>query len=102
MPKPSEPFMPQPRALPGYKIEPHPDGLVLVSNRDGARHYLNRTAALIYASCDGRASAEEIARTMAGQFGLDDPPLDEVLDTLTDLARRGLIDQPGSPPSDGG
>lgn len=94
--------MSAPHTLPGFQMETRPDGLVLVSDIDGARHYLNQTAALIYAFCDGATSPDVIADNLGRHFGLDAPPLAEVWRTLGDLGRRGLITQPGSPPSEGG
>ena len=94
--------MSAPRTLSGFQMETQPEGLVLVSDVDGSRHYLNQTAALIYAFCDGATSPGVMAENLGRHFGLAAPPLAEVWRTLGDLGVRGLITQPESPPSDGG
>lgn len=54
-------------------------------------HYLNQTAAIVLSLCDGKRSIDEIGELIQGQFGLDEMPRDDVLDTLKKLEVEGLL-----------
>ena len=54
-------------------------------------HYLNQTAAIVLSLCDGERSIDEIGELIQGQFGLDEPPRDDVSEMLKKLEEQGLL-----------
>lgn len=54
-------------------------------------HYLNPTAALILELCDGNRSTEELARLVQEAYGLEQAPVDEVVQGLTALRKSGIV-----------
>lgn len=80
------------RSTPDYDIEPTNDGLLLRARSGGTVHYLNRTAGLIYAFCDGRTEPHEIASKLAQVFATGRTYCDEVNETLRELRGLGLIE----------
>jgi hypothetical protein len=68
------------------------DGELLVYDLDGdiALH-LNRTAALVWRSCDGRRTVPELMKVVSDQLG-ETPDEDVVMMALDSLSDHGLID----------
>lgn len=81
---------PRPRAADATEIVTGRDGAKL-RGPDGTWHYLNSTAAAIYALADGTRSARQIADEVAQLFGLEAPPTADVDAALADMADKGLI-----------
>ena len=54
-------------------------------------HYLNPTAALILELCDGNRSTEELARLVQEAYGLQEAPVDEVVNGLATLRKSGIV-----------
>jgi hypothetical protein len=67
------------------------DGLIVYQASTDRVHYLNHTAGTVLALCDGTRDAAAIASFLADGFGLDEPPLDQTMDCLTELAEEGLV-----------
>jgi hypothetical protein len=67
------------------------DGVVVYQESTERVHHLNDTAGTILALCDGTRSAAEIAQFLAEGFGLAEPPLDETLACLAELAQEGVV-----------
>lgn len=91
-----------PSVTPGFQIEALADGMLVTSTDKVTRHYLNQTAAVVYAMCDGATSADQIAQQLCDYFDLSAPPHAEVTKALRDLAARGVIYVPDPDPSEGG
>ena len=58
------------------------DEVIISEPSDGSTYHLNRTAALVWERCDGRATTREIAAGLAAAF---DVPFDEALDDVEEL-----------------
>jgi Coenzyme PQQ synthesis protein D (PqqD) len=69
------------------------DGEVVILDRvAGFVHQLNATASYIWSACDGRHAVGEIAAGVAASFeGATDAVLDDVLRSLADFERLGLL-----------
>ena len=81
----------QPVTTAGLDVNPAEDGLVVYVAATDTVHHLNKTAGVIFGLCDGSRAAAAIAAEVAVLFKLDEPPLDETLTCLTDLAAMRLI-----------
>jgi len=61
-------------------------------------HYLNATAGVVFALCDGTATAEETAAEIAKAYGVPAAAVEaDVRAALADFAERGLLDNGGAP-----
>jgi len=69
------------------------DGEVVILDRSaGTVHHLNATASHIWSECDGTQSAADIAARVAASFnGVPETVLEDVLATLADFRRLGLL-----------
>lgn len=68
------------------------DGAILYDNDARLVHHLNPSATLIWQLCDGSGSAEELARDIAEEFGLDRGIVgDQVLTVIAELDALGLV-----------
>lgn len=67
------------------------DGLIVYQASTDKVHYLNHTAGSVLALCDGTRNAADIASFLADGFGLPEPPLDETVACLAELAEEGLV-----------
>lgn len=86
---------PKPMSAPGLEFEQ--DGSLFVVKHNGARHFLNATAAIVLQLCDGKTSSEAIAATLLELYG-EVPDIDtHVQKCLDDLARRDLLIAPAGP-----
>lgn len=66
---------------------------ILYDRQRGRAHVINRSAAQIWALCDGRATVEEIVRTFAAAYGI--PPADvhdDVVTVITSFRELGVIE----------
>ncbi len=72
--------------------------LVILDMPGGHVHRLNATASLIWNQCDGRSTAAEIAARLAAEFEVaSGDALDDVVRTLAELRRLGLLADPNDP-----
>jgi hypothetical protein len=68
-----------------------PDGLA-VSDVDGKEvHFLNPVASAVFLLCDGAHDARAIAAILAEEYGLAEPPLQDVINCLGELQSFGII-----------
>jgi hypothetical protein len=82
----------------GLVIDDVPDEVLVYDLDRQTAHCLNRTAALVWRSCDGKTSAPEIARRLKG--ALDAPCNEELVwMALDQLDRLHLLEQSGSVPA---
>lgn len=70
---------------------PVDDGFMILDKAEDRVHYLNPTAALVALSCDGSATADEIAVRVQQQFGLPIPPVADVAEVIGRLRDEGLL-----------
>jgi hypothetical protein len=80
-----------PRLADGIRFAQMDDGFVVVREAEDRVHFLNSTATLVLALCDGTNSPHEIARLLQGEYGLDTPPLGDVAEILRQLQEEGLL-----------
>jgi PqqD family protein of HPr-rel-A system len=82
----------RPRPCPAVRAYPLDDELVVYDPRQHQGYVLNRTAALIWACCDGSRTVEEVANVVARRHALTDrEALTDVEACLQDLHRAGLL-----------
>jgi hypothetical protein len=75
----------------GLDVNPAEDGVIVYVAATDTVHHLNKTAGVIFGLCDGSRDAAAIAAEVAALFTLEEPPIDETLTCLTDLAAKRLI-----------
>ena len=75
----------------GLDLNPSEDGLIVYVAATDTVHHLNKTASVIFALCDGTRDAAAIAAEVGVLFELDEPPLDETVACLSELATMRLI-----------
>ena len=75
----------------GLDVHDAEDGLVVYVAATDTVHHLNKTAGVIFGLCDGSRDTAAIAAQVAALFALDEPPLEETVACLSDLASRQLI-----------
>jgi coenzyme PQQ synthesis protein D (PqqD) len=81
----------RPSVVDGLDVNEVKDGLI-VYDTDGDRvHYLNATAAVVFALCDGTNDDASIADLVAKAFELGEPPRTEVDECLAQLRDEGLV-----------
>jgi hypothetical protein len=67
------------------------EGFVIHDARRGIIHYLNETAAVVFSLCDGRRSVLEIADLVQQHYGLEQPPIDDITQTVAELTEQGVM-----------
>jgi PqqD family protein of HPr-rel-A system len=80
-----------PTRVESLEVNETDDGLVVYDAASGMVHHLNSSAAVIFDLCDGTRDPEKIAVVLAEAFALEQPPREEALAGLRDLADRGLV-----------
>lgn len=83
-----------PKANTALELVPGKKG-AKICGPDGAVHYLNQTAAAVWLLADGTRDVDTIAGQIAGLFGLDDPPTQDVREALGALMEKGLLQAGG-------
>ena len=79
-----------PKRVEEFELNQVEDGFVVYQAERDRVHYLNHTAALVLELCNGRLTAEQIAKTVQKAFGLAEPPFQEVEAALTQLRAESL------------
>jgi hypothetical protein len=80
-----------PEPAPELDVHEVEDGLVVYDLTNDRVHYLNPTASLVFALCDGEHDVEEIAEMVRAAWELPDRPEAEVLACLEQLRDEGVI-----------
>jgi PqqD family protein of HPr-rel-A system len=75
----------------GLDLNETDDGLIVYETVSDRVHYLNQTASVILALCDGTRDETAIAESVAREFGLESPPKAETRACLARLANEGLV-----------
>ena len=80
-----------PEPAPNLDVHEVEDGLVIYDLDSERVHYLNGTAALVFALCTGEHDDAGIATLVGEAFKLAEPPVAEVDACLVQLREEGLI-----------
>jgi len=80
-----------PKHIDDLDINPADDGYIIYQPEQDRVHFLNPTAVLILELCNGRNSPEEIVELVKQAYGLPEPPVEVVLEALTQLKVEGLL-----------
>ena len=80
-----------PTAREDVEVNEVEDGLVIYDTGRDRVHYLNHTAALVFALCTGANSEAVIAQQVAKAFSLAEGADAEVAEALAVLEREGLL-----------
>ncbi len=75
----------------GLELSEVKDGFIVYDPENERVHYLNATASVIFELCDGKHGEKEIAAFVATTFGLSEPPLADVRQTLEQLTSEGVL-----------
>jgi len=87
--QPSQPDLSVPESVPGLEFEQ--DGNLFVVDNNGARHYLNATAAVVLQLCDGETTVDGITAAVLDLYGEVPDVQSHVEKCLDDLGRRDLL-----------
>jgi Coenzyme PQQ synthesis protein D (PqqD) len=81
-----------PRVAAGLEVNEAEDGLVVYVEATETVHHLNKTAAVIFALCDGTRNGQAVADEVARLFSLDGSAFSETLACLAELEEKQLIE----------
>ena len=81
----------RPISLDELEVSEVKDGLIVFDAVSDRVHYLNATAAIVFALCDGEHDARAMAEVVAAAFKLDHSPFVEVQSCLRTFADQGLL-----------
>ena len=74
-----------------FSLTDIPDGLA-VNDADGQEvHFLNPVAGAVFLLCDGTHDARTIAAILEEEFSLQEPPLQDVLNCLSECLSLGIV-----------
>jgi coenzyme PQQ synthesis protein D (PqqD) len=76
-------------AVNGLEVTRVPDGFVIYDEPRNMVHYLNSTAAVVYAVCDGKKTVAEISEFLRDVYEIDEVPKLEEL--FANFERSGLV-----------
>jgi hypothetical protein len=79
------------RKAEGLQLTEVADGAIVHDSEMKSIHHLNPVAALIFVLCEPALTAADIARLLAEEFGLEQPPFDDVATLLGELQSKGLV-----------
>jgi hypothetical protein len=80
-----------PKAPDGLETNEVTDGYIVYQPERDRVHYLNHTAAILLALCNGKSSVTDLPELLREAFGLPVPPAAEVRACLQQLVTEGLI-----------
>jgi hypothetical protein len=80
-----------PEPAPDLDVHEVEDGLVIYDLTNDRVHYLNPTASVVYALCNGRRNVDEIVELVRAAWELPDRPEAEVRACLEQLRDEGVI-----------
>jgi len=75
----------------GLDVHEVEDGLVVYDTTADRVHYLNATASLVFAVCDGSKTADAIVGLVASAWDLESPPSEQVRECLDQLRGEGVV-----------
>jgi glycosyltransferase involved in cell wall biosynthesis len=80
-----------PRTVVGLDVNEVDDGLVIYDGERDRVHYLNPTAGVVFALCDGTVGEHELGAHARRALGADEPTDADVAECLASLRREGLV-----------
>jgi hypothetical protein len=80
-----------PKAAEGLETNEVADGYIVYQVARERVHYLNNTAAILLALCNGKSAVTELPELLRVAFDLSSPPAEEVRHCLEQLVTEGLI-----------
>jgi hypothetical protein len=81
----------RPSVIDGLDVNEVKDGLIVYEPNRDLVHYLNGSASVIFALCDGTLDEPEIAALVAKAYSLDEPPGHHVQECVAQLRSQGLV-----------
>ncbi len=87
------PMLDYPEQSSQLDIKTEERGLVVNDYGRDKVHYLNHTAGLVLMLCNGKNSIQTIVSLLQKQFGISEPPEEEVRDIIEDFIKEGLARQ---------
>ncbi len=75
----------------GLDVNEVDDGLVIYDGDRDRVHYLNPTAGVVFALCDGTNPEAALAGIVRESYGTPEPSDDEVAECLSKLRSEGLV-----------
>lgn len=79
------------RSVDGLDVNEVDDGLVVYDGDRDRVHYLNPTAGVVFALCNGEHPEAELPTRVREVFGTPEPSDDEVAECLAKLRAEGLV-----------
>ena len=80
-----------PNTAEGLETNEVADGYIVYQSDRDRVHYLNNTAAILLALCNGKSAVTELPELIREAFSLAAPPVSEIRDCLKQLVTEGLI-----------
>jgi Coenzyme PQQ synthesis protein D (PqqD) len=80
-----------PRTADGVETNEVADGYIVYQPERGRVHYLNHTAAILLALCNGKSAVTEFPDLVQEAFGLSTLPTADIRECLEQLLAEGLI-----------
>jgi hypothetical protein len=81
----------RPSVIDGLDVNEVKDGLIVYEPNRDLVHYLNGSASVIFALCDGTLDTAEIAAVVAKAYELAEPPSQHVQECVAQLRSQGLV-----------
>jgi len=81
----------RPQPAVGLDVHEVEDGFVVFDAATDRVHYLNPTASVVFALCDGNRTTLEIAALVQSAWELDTAPADEVIACVAQLQHEGVL-----------
>jgi hypothetical protein len=79
------------RQASGAEVNEVPDGAVVYLEARERVHYLNPTAYLVFALCDGTRTLSEVIDRVAAEYELEQAPREDVVDCVSSLLAEDLV-----------
>lgn len=86
-----EPSEDRPVVADGLDVHEVDDGFVVYDPANDRVHYLNPTATVVLAACDGTRSVTDLAAVVRDAWQLDAPPTEEVATCVAQLRHEGVL-----------
>ena len=81
----------RPAPAEGLDVHEVDDGLVVFDASTDRVHYLNPTAAVVFAFCDGTRTTDDLADLVQSAWELDAAPVTDVVACVAQLRDEGVL-----------
>lgn len=85
--------MDYPRQVEGLEIDAAEGGCKVTLPDQTRIHHLNASASAVLLLCDGRNSVDDIANVLNESYGLDEAPVRDVEEIISEFRDAGLVRQ---------